>query len=338
MLNAEVLALENPIADAADEPSDCRTDGAWVGDAKPVHGREAGGEETGHGQQDDLADRGAERLEVAVADEQHADGEHQGHGDDQAHVPPGLARAISVRCQRAIWSLVLAAAVARRLWRSEPPNRLAKMSGAMASSTAASPELAGEGVESGVEWNATLDADDQGGHIVADGRRRGVHRRLDGGEETPMGGDAVPKGLDPGGQGLQATGDPAGGVGLEGRPQGPAHRPADGRAHRPAGDQPDDEGEGHRAQRPLGGWPGPGASSSTLASPGHRWTRGPRRSARCPPRCRRQRGRRPGSSAEPVERALRSRRRKAVPAAPAACPGAARPVRHRRARRRSRSR
>ena len=51
----------------------------------------------------------------------------------------GLARAISVRCQRAIWSLVLAAAVARRLCRSEPPNRLARMSGATASSTAASP-------------------------------------------------------------------------------------------------------------------------------------------------------------------------------------------------------
>ena len=59
-----------------------------------------------------------------------------------------------------------------------------------------------------------------------------------------MGGDAVPEGLDPGGQSLQATGDPAGGVGLEGGPQGPAHRPADGRAHRPAGDEPDDQGQG----------------------------------------------------------------------------------------------
>src|ERR1039458_9694729 len=42
----------------------------------------------------------------------------------------GLARAISMRCQRAIWSLVLAAAVASRLCRSDPPNRLARMSGA----------------------------------------------------------------------------------------------------------------------------------------------------------------------------------------------------------------
>ena len=66
-----------------------------------------------------------------------------------------------------------------------------------------------------------------------------------------MGSDAVPKCLDPGGQSLQAAGDPAGGVGLEGRPQGPAHRPADGRAHRPAGDEPDDEGQGHRAQGGL---------------------------------------------------------------------------------------
>ena len=54
----------------------------------------------------------------------------------------GLDRATSVRCQSAICSRVFAAALASKLPRSEPPKRAAKMSGAIASSAAASPSSA----------------------------------------------------------------------------------------------------------------------------------------------------------------------------------------------------
>ena len=91
----------------------------------------------------------------------------------------GLARAISVRCQRAIWSRVLAAAVASRLWRSEPPKRLARMSGAIASSPAASPNSAAKAASAAIQWRAALDADDQGGHVgpQAGGRGRSPSTR-----------------------------------------------------------------------------------------------------------------------------------------------------------------
>ena len=54
----------------------------------------------------------------------------------------GLDRATSVRCHSAIWSRVLAAALAKQAPRSEPPKRAARMSGAIASSAAASPSSA----------------------------------------------------------------------------------------------------------------------------------------------------------------------------------------------------
>ncbi len=53
---------------------------------------------------------------------------------------------------------------------------------------------------------------------------------------------AVPQRLDPGGQSLQATGDPSRGGGLECRTQCPADGTSDGRTDRPVGDQPDDDG------------------------------------------------------------------------------------------------
>ena len=75
-----------------------------------------------------------------------------------------------------------------------------------------------------------------------------------------MGGHAVAQRLDPGGQGLEPSDDAPRGARLECGAQCPADGPADGGADRPVGDQPDDGGENHGAERRPGGWPGRSAS------------------------------------------------------------------------------
>ena len=139
-----------------------------MGTREPVHGREAGGEETGHGQQDDLADRGAERLEVAVADEQHADGEHQGHGNHQTHVPPRLGPGNLGALPEG--DLVPGVGGGRgqealEVGASEPAGQDERGDGLVDGGI---PELTGEGEECGVQGDAALDADNQGRHVVAD--------------------------------------------------------------------------------------------------------------------------------------------------------------------------
>jgi len=112
-------------------------------------------------------------------------------------------------------------------------------------------ELQGEGVERLVEGHAALDTGHQTHDVGLHRRRCAGHRRLDGGQETPVGGHAVAQRLDPGGQGLQAPHHPVRGVGLESGAQRPTHGTADGGAHRPVGDEPDDESERDGTQRRL---------------------------------------------------------------------------------------
>jgi len=87
-----------------------------------------------HHQQGRSGRRRTERSEVAVADHDDAEGEGQSDSDHEAHITRGRARATSVRCHSAIWSRCWPQR-GRRCWRSDPSKRLARMSGAMASST-----------------------------------------------------------------------------------------------------------------------------------------------------------------------------------------------------------
>ena len=237
----------------------------------------------------------------------------------------------------AIWSRVLAAALASRFWRSDPPKRPAKDERGDGLVDGGVAELGGEGVEAPRSRGMPLLMRTTRRATCRFDRRRGAgYGRLDGGEQAPVGGHAVAERLDPGGQGLEAADDAARGRRLEGGAQRPADGPADGRAHRPVGDQPDDGGEDHRTERRLGGWRGRALRHATGVRPGGPWTRCRRRSAPGPTPMPAPKRTTTGVIVRTPGGGPRSRSRSTGPAVPAACRGGGRPVHRRRARRRSR--